>query len=269
MRHFRVGTLTALLLLLLPLGLSSCNIGAFGTTSCACASPADPNWTPPPVSDVQAAADAAKAAGLPAMKAEFAGSFQGRSIYQATAAGTLAFVDGESGVVFEVLAVDQMPNEVTTVPPTAAARTAAQAFLARTGLGTDGLTVAGGIKTSAGVSAYDFTWTDSLGSAKFLISVNPATDSVFAYADLRTELPLALPMVGRARASQLAIDADDRPGNQVLSADLTVEFGTGAQVSTWMVGLGVPTATDPNVYEHGAAIQIDALTGAATVLKSS
>lgn len=223
----------------------------------------------PPVTDVEAAAYAAKVAGLPAMTAEFAGSIQGRSIYQATAAGTLAFVDGESGTVFEVLAVDRMPDEVTAEPPTAAASTAAQAFLARTGLSTDGLTVSGGIRTSAGVSAYDFTWTDSRGSAKFLISVNPSSGSVFGYADLRTELPLALPIVGQARATQLAIAADDRPGNQVLSADLSVDFGTGTQVSTWMVGLGVPTATDPNVYGHGAAIQIDALTGDSTVLKSS
>ena len=265
MRPFRVGTLTAVVLLLLPLGLSSCGV----SVSCACASPANLNRTPPPVSSVEAATYAARVAGLSAMTAEFAGSFQGRSIYQATAPKTLAFVDGESGVVLEVVAIDQMPNEVTTESPTTAAKTAAEAFLARTSLNTDGLAMASKIKTSAGVSAYDFTWSDSLGSAKFLISVNPVTGSVFAYADLRMGLPLALPLVGQARATQLAIDTDGRPGNQLIAADFNIDFASGVQISTWMVDLGVPTATDPNVYEHGSVIQIDALTGTAKVMKSA
>jgi hypothetical protein len=265
MGSIRIRTPAALSLLFLALALSSCGVNV----SCACASPADPNWTPPPVSAAEAAAHAARVAGLSTMTAEFAGSLQGRSIYQATALKTLAFVDAESGAVLEVLAVDQMPTEATTERPSAAAKSAALSFLATAGLSTDGLTVAGSINTSAGVSAYDFTWTDSLGSAKFLISVNPATGSVFAYVDLRANLPLARPMVGQARATQLAIDTDGRPGNQFIAADLSIDFGTGVQVSTWLVSLGVPTATDPNVYEHGAAIQIDALTGAATVLKSS
>jgi hypothetical protein len=41
-----------------------------------------------------------------------------------------------------------------------------------------------------------------------------------------------------------------------------------SQVSTWSIGLGVPSATQADVYEHGALISVDAVTGQATIVKS-
>jgi hypothetical protein len=263
MRSLRVGTLAAaLLLLLLPLVLSSCYI------TCACASPLDPNWTPPPVSDIEAGAYAAKVAGLPNMTAELSGSIQGRPIYQASGNNTLGFVDSESGVVFEVVAVDEMPNRATVEPPDGAAKSAADAFMTRTGLRDDNLIESSMLKTVSGVSAYDFTWKDSLGSAKFTISVNPSTKLVFAYTDLQMQSPLTPPILGKAAATQLAIAAHNVPGDQVTSAEFGIDFSSGVQVSSWAVGLGVPTATDPNVFEHGALISVDAVTGETVIVKS-
>jgi hypothetical protein len=263
MNSFRVGTLAAaFLLLLLPLSLSSCYI------TCACASPRDPSWTPPPVSGIEAGTYAAKVAGLPDMTADLTGSIQGRPLYQATGHNTLGFVDGESGIVLEVVAVDQMPDDATAAPPTAAAKAAAEAFMARTGLSVDGLTESSMLKTASGASAYDYKWTDSLGSDEFEISVNPATQTVFAYVDLRMQLQLTPPILGKAAATQLAIAAHNVPGDQVTSAEFGIDFSSGVQLSSWAVGLGVPTATDPNVFAHGALIRVDAVTGETVIVKS-
>jgi hypothetical protein len=44
--------------------------------------------------------------------------------------------------------------------------------------------------------------------------------------------------------------------------------GDRAARGQWAVGLGVPTATQSDVCEHGALVQVDAATGEATVIKS-
>ncbi|MGD0248429.1 MAG: hypothetical protein ABSB75_05175, partial [Candidatus Limnocylindrales bacterium] len=90
----------------------------------------------------------------------------------------------------------------------------------------------------------------------------------FVFLDLRMQLSLALPIVGRDRASELAIAAFGVPGETVTSADLTIDFYTGSQRSVWAVGLGVPTPTQADVFEHGALVSVDAVTGLATVVKS-
>jgi hypothetical protein len=263
MRSFRLGTLAAaLLLLLLPLVVSSCYI------TCACVSTPDPNWTPPPISDIQAGADAAKVAGVPSMTAIEVSGLNARPFYRATADNTLAFVDAEGGDVLEVIAIDRMPEAATTEPPTAAAKSAADEFMTSTGLSDDMLTESSELNTVSGVSAYDFTWTDSLGSAKFTISVNPATQAVFAYADLRMQLPLTLPILGQNRATAIAVAARNVPGDQVNSASLTVDFSTGAQVSTWDVSMGVPIVDGSQTIEQKFVVRVDALTGATTIVKS-
>ena len=264
MRSFRLGTLAAaLLLLLLPLVVSSCYI------TCACDSTPDPNWTPPPIGADEAGVYAAKVAGVPSMTAVEVSGLNGRPFYRATADNTVAFVDAaEGGDVLEVIAIDRMPEAATTEPPTAVAKSAADAFMARTGSSTADLTESSELKTVSGVSAYDFTWTDSLGSAKFTISVNPSTQAVFAYADLRMQRPLTLPILGQNRATAIAVAARNVPGDQVNSSSLTVDFSTGAQVSTWDVSMGVPIADGSQTIEQKFVVRVDASTGATTTVKS-
>jgi hypothetical protein len=262
MGRLRVGSVAAaLLLFLLPLTLSSCDW-------CGCLHTPDPNWTPAPIGSDEAAIYAAKIAGVPTMTAVESSGLNGRPFYWATADNTLAFVDAEGGIVLEVVLIDQMPEAATTEPPTAGAKSAADAFMTRTGLSTADLTESSELKTVAGVSAYDFTWTDSLSSAKFMISVNPATEAVFAYADLRMDLPLALPILGHDRATAIAVGARNVPGDQVNSATLRVDFSSGAQVSIWDVSMGVPTVDGSQTVEQKFVVRVDALTGATTIVKS-
>ena len=82
-------------------------------------------------------------------------------------------------------------------------------------------------------------------------------------------LYLAAPIVGRERATGLAIAALGVSGETVTSAEPTITFPlTGYQQSLWEVGLGVPTANQTNVVERGALVAVDAFTGEAMILRS-
>ena len=264
MRRVASPLVGAMLLALLPVSVAGCNI------TCACATPADPNWTPPPVTSDQAAVYGAKVAGVPAMTAQLTGGLAGRSFYRADALGAVALVDAESGVVLEVVLTDQMPSDAT-VATGANPQPAAEGFVARVGLSTEGLTESGQLMQQAGVAYYDVTWKDAGATAtpKFRVLVNASTGATFAFIDLRPQLNLTAPIVDRARATETAIAAIGVPGEIVLSADLGMDSGSGdAQVWAWSIGLGVPSATQADVYEHGALVSVDAVTGQATIVKS-
>jgi hypothetical protein len=241
-------------------------VGLLTTTACGCATTADANWTPPPVTPGEAAVFAAKIAGLPSMSADLAIGPGGRSLYVATAPGAVAYVDAVSGSVVEMVLEDRMPNDSTVSVSGAGALAVAQVFLAQRGL-TD---VVGSFRAinQGGVSAYLVTWSDAAGVPRLEIAVNAATGDVFAYADLRVQMNVTPPLIGRTRATELAIAAFGVPGETVTSAELAIDFWTGSQVSTWNVGLGIPTATQADVFEQGAYITVDAVTGEATVVKS-
>jgi hypothetical protein len=68
--------------------------------------------------------------------------------------------------------------------------------------------------------------------------------------------------------SRTSIAALGVPGDQATSAELSIDFSTGSQASAWQIGLGVPSATQADVFEHGALVRIDAITGEATIIKS-
>lgn len=151
MKRLGLGFLgAALLLILLPLTLSSCAI------TCACTTPPAPG-TPLPISADQAAANADKVAGATGMTAEYGGILDWTPYYRASSGGTIAYVDAVSGAVFDVILIDQMPNDAAASPTRAGAQTAAKAFMAQTGLSTNGLTESAALKTVAEVSAYDVT----------------------------------------------------------------------------------------------------------------
>jgi hypothetical protein len=235
--------------------------------ACGCASTPDANWTPPPVTAGEAAIYAAKIAGLPSMSADFTVGPGGRSFYLATAPNAVAFVDAVSGYVVEVVLEDRMPNDAKVSISGVGALAVAQVFVQRS-MDVTGLVGSSRAINQAGVSAYLVTWSDTSGVAELEIGVNASTGDVFAYADFRPQINVAPPMIGRARATELAIAAMGIPGETATSAELTIDFTTGSQVSAWDVGLGVPTATQADVFEHGALIRVDAVTGEATIVKS-
>jgi hypothetical protein len=237
-----------------------CNI------TCACASTPDPNWTPPPIGAEEAAIYAAKAAGVPLMSAQLVVGLSGRSLYQATAADAVAIVDAESGMVLEVVLTDLMPNDATASVAAVDAQTSAEAFVHRAGLTTEGFTVSVRTTRQGGIAAHEVAWNEP---TKFEAFVNASTGAVFAFVDLRMQLNLTAPLIGRDRATQLAIAALGVPGETVTSADLTIDFtASDSQVSTWSVGLGVPSATQADVYEFGGLVSVDAVTGQTTIVKS-
>ena len=240
--------------------------GFIVTPVCGCVSTPDSNWTPPPVSAAQAAVYAAKIAGLPSMSADLGIGPDGRFLYVATAPDAIAFVDAVSGTVVEVVLEDRMPNDATVAVSGAGALAVAQVFLEQRGI-TD---LVGSFHpiNQAGVAAYLVTWSDAAGVVKLEIAVNASTGDVFAYVDLGPQMNATPPLIGRARATELAIAAFGVPGETVTSAELAIDFETGSQVSSWQVGLGVPTATQADVFEHGALLSIDAVTGEATIVKS-
>jgi hypothetical protein len=255
-KRFALGPVAAvLLLILLPLTLSSCDI------TCGCASTPDPNWTPAPVNAQQASQDAAKFASVPSTSAAIVAGLDGRYFYRATATNVLAFVDAESGFVLELVFTDQMPNDTTASKTEADARGAAEVFMSGVGMATEGMTESVQLKTVAGVSAYEIIWNDAGGvhAGKFEVSVNAATGSVFAYVDLRMQLALTPPIVGSARATTLAIAAAGMPGGVARSVSFGIDFATGAELSAWAVTVGVPGTTTVSV------VAVDAVTGTVTV----
>lgn len=235
--------------------------------ACRCATAADGNWTPPPVSAAQAAVYAAKIAGLPSMSADLAIGPNGRFLYIATAPEAVAFVDAVSGSVVEVVLKDRMPNDATVSVSGPAALAVAQLFLQQR-MDVTGLIASVRFVNQAGVAAYLVTWRDAGGAAKLEAAVNASTSDVFAYVDLRSSITITPPIVGRARAIELAIAAIGVPGETVTSAELAIDLAADPQVSSWEIGLGVPTATQADVFEHGAYIRVDAVTGVATIVKS-
>ena len=253
----------ALLFGLAPVTTAGCNF-------CPCIHTPDPNWTPEPISAPVAANDAAKVAGVPDMTAMLTAGAGGRQFYRATAPNTVAFVDALSGIVVEVVLLDRMPSDATVSAAPELADTAARTFMLRTGLDTQGLAVSVQQVRKAGVAAYDVEWAQlgTGGGPKSAVYVNASTGAVFAYLDLRMQLSVTAPLVGQTRATELAISALGVPGEQVTSADLAIDFATGSQTSAWEIGLGVPTATQADVFEHGARVRVDAVTGDATIVKS-
>lgn len=256
---------------LLPVTVSGCGI------TCACAATPDPNWTPQPITAQQAAFYAAKVAGRasgtidnPSMTAIPMNGPNGRAFYQATAPDFLALVDSTSGSVVEVVLEDQLPSDATVSASASDARTSAEAFMQRGG-NLEGLSESAQVVRQADLAAYRVDWKDSgeTQAATFSVWVNASTGSVFAFVDLRMQLNLTPPIVGRDRATKLAIAALGIPGETATSVDLAITFPlTGSQQSLWEVAFGVPTATQTDVFEHGALVSVDAVTGEAMIVKS-
>jgi uncharacterized membrane protein YkoI len=170
---------------------------------------------------------------------------------------TLGLVDVASGFVVEVVLEDRMPSDSPVSASTSDARSAAEAFMQRAAMDTEAFSESVQLIRQAGVATYQVDWKESGTQAgKFDVWVNASTGSVFAFIDLRMQLNLTAPIVGRERATALAITALGVPGETVTSAELAIDFATGSQLSAWQVGFVSRT------------VRVDAVTGATTIAKS-
>jgi hypothetical protein len=121
----------------------------------------------------------------------------------------------------------------------------------------EGLSESAQVVRRAGVAAYEVQWNPAEKDATtFVVWVNPSSGSVFAFIDLRMQLGLTAPIVGRDRATELAIAALGVPGETVTSAELVIDFTTGSQSSVWQVRFVSRT------------VRVDAVTGETTIVKS-
>ncbi len=254
----------ALMLGLLPFTVSGCNV------TCACASTPDPNWTPPPVSAQEAAAAAAKfAAGSTGAQpsglvASLSYSGQDHPLYAVLGPTVGAVVDAHSGLVLGFVQVDALPESSEVAISSAVAQARATSFLSDRGYDTGALVATTTLRNGAS-SAYVATWAaQGSGVEQISVSVDPSNGTPFAFVDQRFGVRLVPPSIGAATAARLALASISTPGERVLAND----FSFGFDDSTWGVSLGVPSATASDVYEHGAFVEVDAVTGVVTVRKS-
>jgi hypothetical protein len=263
---------------LLTLAFVGCGSAAVATfslapgASCACATQPGPTGTPPPVTSAEATTAAARIVQVPAKDTYLVNGPSNRLLWEvASADGTTAFVDAVTAEVPYVVVVDAMADhDVASIADTAA-RTAAEAFMSRFGqTSLDGTETTETIHRG-GVAAIVVSWTDSGASPNGgrRVFVNAETGAVFAYVRSEPAFDPVVPIVGKARASELAMALINWPGMNVTSAEWTLYFSPdGSQVATWTVGMNQPSATQADVFIHGAVVSVDAGTGATTILKS-
>ena len=262
MRHFRFGLIgAAVLLVLLPLVLGSCNI------SCACLTTPDPNWTPLPISPTEAANTAAK---FDAGKGDFnvddyatssTYMVQGKTIFNVSKQrAVFEVVDAYGALVLEWVAISQLPNSADVSATADQVQATAITFVGDRGWDLDGLTAATTLKSVGLTSAYEVTWTDVTGTATGMsVWVNASTGDPFAFTYQRLEVQLAAPVIGATAAGKLAVALVSTSGEAVTSADFTFDL----EHPTWTVHLAVPGAAGASS-THGADVSVNAATGAAT-----
>ena len=239
------------LLALVPLLVAGC---------CNCVPP-----TPgPTLSDVQAAAAAASAAAVPSMAAELVDGQEGVCYYRATSDGAVALLD-MWGKLQELVLLDQMPVDDTVSASSDQALAAARAFLSREGLSDSSIpdypTVAevhqGGVAAlRVDYSHYAPGDSGRAWNIDFSVMVNAKTGAAFAW-DLLKKVPNPhVPVIGRARAIEIALAKYAPAAGRVPPARMTTGFLGGDPYSVWTVELGAPGA---------ATVDVDAVTGDARI----
>lgn len=261
MRHFSLGMLgAALLLLLLPLALSSC------FPVCGCLPPPGSNWTLPPATAEEAVAAVAKLAVASrteqtSLRAVPADAGTGQPVFVVTGPTFDGVVDTQTGVVLEWLAVGSLPDSKDAAVSADQAQSTATSFLGTADRDTTDLTVATTLRPGSATSAYVVTWTTPGATEGMSVYINPSTGVAFAFVDPRFGIQPTPPTIGAAAAGKVAIAAVSTPGEVVTST--AFHFGLGNP--TWEVTLAVPNATPSALPVHGASVSVDAVTGTATI----
>jgi hypothetical protein len=249
--------------------LSACTVAARDSTpepSCACGTVADPNWTPPPVSPEKAAAAAEQYAGIRPMVA--GGPIRlstGGFFYLTTGEDGVALVDAVGGAVVAMVRPSRLPEDAGLTRSESDAEVEAGAYLVGLGIDRTELVATVEVVSVAAVSAYRVEYGTANGDARLIVLVNGSTGEVLAFLDAKGPLGGEAPLVGKKRAEALAIAAAEITGETVTSA----EFAFDNDQWVWQIGLGVPSAADPEVFEHGAYVTVDAVSGLVTFVKDA
>jgi hypothetical protein len=252
-----------LLVLVVPFVILA-SLGFVAGPACGCAATPThpPGWTPmapPPVSPEDAAARASRLAGVSMTPARDWMSIEGVPISGPRGEGAFAFVDGNSGTVLEVVLEKQLPDSDTVSVSTEAASSAAQAFLSRGGVTTDGLAAQTTLALRASVAYYDVTWSaPGAGKPALEIRVNASSGAAFAYRELRAGIELTAPNVGLAAAIRLAQQSTYASGETANAPEMQdPDLLAYADSWSWMVGF------------PDGVLTVDAVTGAVSVAKWS
>jgi hypothetical protein len=264
MRRFAIRLAAiALLLGLMPFTLGGCGI------TCACVAPADPNWTPPPMSDADArqavvkfatAEGGASPAGLTSAL-DLAG--QDRPIYTVVGETVAGIIDANTGLLLEFVQLDALPHSADTTVSATAAQASATRFLSHHDRYSGTLVASTTLQTSKATSAYVVSWAEKGGAPQLSVWIDPSSGTPFAFADQRHGVAVSPPIVGRGAAVRLAMAAVTTPDLEFAAADLRFDFAH----PYWDVGLQSHVSGDV-APEHGAAVSVDAVTGAVTIGKS-
>jgi hypothetical protein len=263
MRHLGLRlAAVAVLLGLMPVALGGCNI------SCACTTPPYAG-TPPPISIDQAQAAVVKFAaggGLaePAgLELSLGPGVEGSSIYTVVGPTAAAIVAAESGLVLEFVQLDALPSSAEVSISSEQALSIATAYLSDRGRSTGILLASSMPQTSKSTSVFVVSWGDTAGGKpQVSVWVERSSGKPFAFADQRYGLNFAPPIVGKSAAGMLALAAVTTPGLEITEADFRFDVAH----PYWEITLQSPPVD--GITEHMAAIDIDTVTGAATVLKS-
>ena len=248
-----------ILLALVPLFVAGC---------CGCVAP-----TPgPTLAAAQAAAAAASAAAIPSMNAELVDGQDGACYYRAASDGAVVVLDAW-GMVEELVLLDQMPVDDTVSASSDQALAAARALLSRERFSDSSIpdypTVTEVHQGGVAALRVDYSWyapDDSQRDSNidFSVMVNAKTGAAFAW-DLLKKVPNPhVPVIGRARAMEIALAKYAASGGQVPSARMTIDFRGGDPHSVWLVELGAPWPASSGILPP-ATVGVDAVTGEVTI----
>jgi hypothetical protein len=272
------GTPLAAVAISLLIGLIGCSAAvATGAVqslspSCACATMTshETGWTPsapPPLPISTAESKTAKFSGVP-MKVDGEWFDLGdRVVIRTTGNGATAMVDGNSGEVIVAVRTDLLPDTGEPVATAAQSESTAAAYLRSVSLTPDGLTAQTRLLPAGLGSAFEVTFTGASDPApRYRLFVNAMSGKVFAF-EIGTFTEAGVPVVGRVEAIRRAQAAIPEHGQLVLSADLQFDTWSITPTWTWQIGLGVPTATQADVFQGGGYVTVDAASGETTVVK--
>jgi hypothetical protein len=230
--------------------------------SCACASLS--TMVPWPVSEDQALSAArgyVTGSDLEAGRS----SIEPQHVYAVIAPEGLVLVDGDEANVLEAVFLSALPSEPGRSITPREAIDAARAFLDAHPASP---VVTGEPMVEETAPALDaVSWQDG-DRPIVLVAVNASTGEVASFVDVGRRPGLIAATISKAEAARLAIAAFGVANEQALSMEIRVEIdGSGRQRTVWSVGLGVPSPTQSDVYEDGGLVEVDAVTGEASIIK--
>jgi hypothetical protein len=247
-RWFAVGCAALLIVFAIPIGLVVYPL--LTAPACGCTSPPThpPGWTPtpPPAISLADSADrASRLAGVTLAPAKDWLAIGDTPVSEPSSGGIVAFVDGNTGTVLEVVFENRLPASDTASISADAATGAAEAFLTAGGATTDGLVSRTGLVRGPAVAYFDVAWSQpEAGSPDLEVLVNSAGGDVFVYRDLRSGPALKAPVLSYTAAAELARQSPLAQGEtpQMLSvedeqASLEVDLNASdGHAWMWLVG---------------------------------